>query len=229
MHVLLLAAVLAGSGDATPVVGFESLPAAAEHLAPQFQTGSLIFSKGDCLAVKVFTVSPYTHVAAAVVHDGKCNVYDSTSGVGVRRLTLEEYLLTQSPDEIHVFHPRRPLTPQQAEDFECYLESRVGTPYAITHHLTGERAEGIHCSEYVTDALMCIEVVRAERPSKVSPASLVAGITQHEIYSDGETYVLAAEPIPEPQGSNWCEQLWIDTKLCCASCCDKLTGWFLCR
>lgn len=231
MQLILFSAMLVGAGDPVmaPVAVHDTLAAAAADVAPQLQTGSLIFSQGDCLAVKVFTASAYTHVAAVVVRAGECVVYDSTSGVGVRKLTLEQHLSAQAPDEIHVFHPRRPLTEDEAREFECYLESRLGAPYAITHHVTGRRADGIHCAEYVTDALMDIELVRAERPAKVSPASLVEGITRHGIYTAGETILPTSTPPPAPQGSNWCEQLWIGTKLCCASCCDKLSGWILCR
>jgi len=227
MHALLLAAVLTGTGPGTEPAALA--PQTAAQLAPSLQTGSLILSKGDCLAVKVFTASPYTHVAVVVIEDGTPLVYDSMNGTGVRRLPLKQYLATQTPGIIHVFHPRRRLTREQKEQLRAHLESRLGTPYAIRHHLTGERSDGLHCAEYATDALMAARLIHANEPPKVSPASLVEGITTHRIYDDGRTIELAAEPAPTPKGSNWCHQLWIDTKVCTASCCSQLSAWFLCR
>lgn len=227
MHALLLAAVLATSADA----GVDANPyaVAAEEIAPKLQTGSLLFSEGDCLAVRIFTASPYTHVAIATVSERGPVVYDSTNGFGVRKLPFAEYLKAQSPDELHLFHLQQPLTPERAEKLRAYLESQLGRPYGIQHHLTGKRAEGVHCSEYVTDALMSINVIAAQRPSKVSPASLVTGITREHIYRPEETMDLSLAEPPPPKGRNWCHQLWIDTKLCTQSCCAKLSGWFLCR
>lgn len=230
MHAALLTMTLiAGSGSFDAEAGFHSLPEAAAAIAPTLQTGSLIFSSGDCLAVRVFTASPYTHVGAVVVDAaGACVVYDSTNGVGVRRQPLAEYLASQAPVRIHVHHPVRPLTPAAASTFAAYLESQLGRPYAIQHHLTGERCEGLHCSEYVTDALVSVDVLRAKQPPRVSPASLREGITAHQLYTDGLTIQLA-RPEPQPQGGNACEQMWLDTKGCCSECCRMLRGWLLCQ
>ena len=227
---LIAFALIAGSGSLDSQSGFDSLPEAASALAPTLQTGSLIFSEGDCLAVRVFTASPYTHVATVVRCDGdECWVYDSTSGVGVRRLTLEQYLLTQAPAQIQIHHLQRPLTADEARSFEGYLQSQLGRPYAIRHHLTGERCEGVHCAEYVTDALMSIERVDAHRPPRVSPASLREGVTVHGVYDQGRSIQLQRPAPPADPASNGCEQLWIDTKSCCRNCCRKLQGWILCQ
>jgi hypothetical protein len=226
MHSLLLTAVLAGSGTGS---GFETTAEAAAAVAPRVETGSLIFSRGDCLAVKVYTQSTYTHVAAVVVKDGEAFVYDATGGVGVRKQTLHYYLASQTPNEVHLFKPQRPIDGERAAEFEKALEGQLGRPYAIQHHLTGERCEGLHCAEYVVDALMAINVLHAERPQRVSPASLREGILKHDLYGPEETVQIARIEPPVEQGSNACEQLWIDTKLCCASCCRKMRGWFLCE
>lgn len=230
MQLVLLAAVLSGLAAPRDTAEGAALPESATVIAPQLQTGSLIFSQGDCLAVRVYSASPYTHVAAVVVEEGAAVVYDSMNGCGVRRLPLEQYLVAQAPERIHIFHPRQPLTDEQAARLAAALECRVGSPYHVLHHLTGRRSdEGVHCAEYVTDALMAIDLIHAERPANVSPASLAKGITLHEVYDAGETIELC-RPAPLPEtGSNWCSQLWIDTKLCCARCCDKMLGWFLCR
>lgn len=236
MHAWMMMVALAMPGGAERVSAEQVAPVAlvsyeetAAELAPQLQTGSLLFNQGDCLAIRVFTASPYTHVAIVVIEDGEPIVYDSQNGIGVRRQTLHEYLVSQSPDALHVFHPRRPLTAEQGRVLAAYLESQLGRPYSVKHHLTGRRAEGVHCSEYVTDALMSIELLHADRPPKVSPASLVTGITEGQIYNSGRTIDLAPPDAPEPEGMNRCERLWFDTKVCFGSCCDKLSGWFLCR
>ena len=87
MHLLLATVVLAGS-PVEPVV--ELCPThqvMAQQLADEVQTGTLLFSQGDCLAVKVFSRSEYTHVATVVVEDKQPMVYESTNGVGVRRIS----------------------------------------------------------------------------------------------------------------------------------------------
>ncbi len=215
--------------DASITAPANNLEVAADEIAATLQTGSLLFSEGDCLAVRVFTASSYTHVAIVVRADTDCLIYDSMNGAGVRKQSLRDYLKVQAPETLHTFHPHVPLTPEHSERLTAFLDSQLGRPYAIQHHLTGERAEGVHCAEYVTDALMAIERLHAEQPAKVSPASLVKGITRHQVYdSSGEWELPSPAPGP-PSGATWCEQMWIDTKFCCASCCDKLTGWFLCR
>ncbi len=48
-------------------------------------TGTLIFSKGDCLAVRVYTQSGFTHVARVAERGGRAYVDDTTNGAGGRR------------------------------------------------------------------------------------------------------------------------------------------------
>jgi hypothetical protein len=229
-----------------------------DRIASQSQNGTLIFSRGDCLAVRAYTASPYTHVAMVLFENGEPQrvedrhngdppidrepssapqrnhpavpvVYDSMNGAGVRKLPLAEYLETQAPDEVHLYHPDRPLTEEEAERIAVWLDSQLGRPYAVKHHLTGRRARGMHCSEYVTDALMEIGWLTAEQPAKVSPASLLTGIVETGIYEPGGTLVLpdVREPVPEPEGR--CSRLWLATKQCTLSSCRQLSRWFLCR
>ncbi len=221
--------VLAGSGRVDAHVSYESFQQAADGLASTLKSGTLIVSRGDCLAVKIFTKSPYTHVAIVVCEEDHRWVYDSMNGVGVRKSKLERYLSSQAPNQLHLFHPIRAIEGQRLEKLTKYLDDQIGRPYAIKHHLTGQRADGIHCAEYVTDALMSINLITAKQPAKVSPASLVEGITKHALYAPGQIVQLQ-EPIPEvPRGSNACEQMWIDTKVCWRNCCQKMRGWFLCQ
>src|SRR5437016_1545437 len=108
MSWMLLTAVLASSPQ--PRVVEIRTDAAVAAMAAELQTGSLIVSRGDCLAVKVYTVSPYTHVAAVVIRRGDPYVYDSTNGSGVRCQTLANYLASQCPAVVHLFHPRAPFS-----------------------------------------------------------------------------------------------------------------------
>ena len=227
MSIFLLAATLAATPAA--VESYSSQHAAAVALADKMQTGTLLFNRGDCLAIKVYTNSPYTHVAAVVMEQGSPFVYDSMNGVGVRRLSLEQYLKTQRPDVIHVFEPAKPFSQRRSRIFKNALESELGRPYAVKHHLTGKRSKGLHCSEYVTDALKSTRLIAVKRPPKVSPASLVKGILQAELYQATHKIQVVEPRPPVAKGDNWCDQLWIDTKVCTSRCTIKMRRWFLCH
>ncbi|MFP6763306.1 MAG: hypothetical protein VB858_06805 [Planctomycetaceae bacterium] len=208
----------------------ESLGEAEARLRREVQTGSLLVTQGDCLAIRVYTQSPYTHVAAVVIRNGQPFVYDSANGVGSRCLTLKNYIVSQSPSEIHLFQPRREFNPARRRKFETSLDGQLGRPYGIRHHLTGERAAGLHCSEYVTDALQYCGVIRARRPSRVSPASLVLGITQHDLYlASLKVRVQPPQSDSVPATESWCSQLWNDTRACTAECYRKTKSWVFCQ
>jgi hypothetical protein len=200
-----------------------------ERIAAQCQTGSLLFSAGDCLAVRAYTGSRFTHVATAVVQEDEIWIYDSMNGSGVRKLLLEEYLEVQAPDEVTLFHPGRPFAEEETRRYRAALERQLGRPYAVKHFVTGKRCEGLHCAEYVTDALIEIDWLRAEHPSHVSPGSLLAGVSQAGAYSAGERVIVphALKPIPEP--ASWCGRAWQNTVLCVDGGCVQLSRWFLCR
>jgi hypothetical protein len=227
MSWILVAALLVGAPR--PAALHLSPPQALAEIADEMQTGSLIVSKGDCLAIKIYSASAYTHVAAVVVHDGETYVYDATGGAGVRRQSLGDFLVAQTDNTLYLFHPCRPFSEVRAARFEEHLENQLGRPYAIHHHLTGERAAGLHCSEYVCDALMAAETLHARQPSRVSPASLVEGILKADAYQPGHVVQLLPEPPLQPASQSWCARLWFDTKLCTRTCCGKLRGWFLCK
>ena len=226
MSYLLLLASL--SANPEPMKTYSSVAFAAESVSSRMQTGTLIFSQGDCLAVKIFTQSSYTHVAAVVMKNGEPFVYDSIGGHGVRRRSLTAYFKSQSPDVVHVMHPSQPFSHQRSLQFAGYLNGQLGKPYAIKHHLTGKRSGGVHCSEYVTDALMSCRLIHAKQPSRVSPGSLATGILEVNLYRPAQTINLKKNRT-KPKGRNWCDQLWIDTKFCTLGCCRQLQRWFLCR
>jgi hypothetical protein len=227
MSWILVTALLVGAP--TPVVLNLHPAEAVSEIADDLQTGSLIVSKGDCLAIKIYSASAYTHVAAVVVHGGQVCVYDATGGAGVRRQSLGDYLAAQKDNTLYLFHPCQPFVEVRASRFEQHLKNQVGRPYAIHHHLTGERAAGLHCSEYVCDALIAAETLHARQPSRVSPASLVEGILQSEVYQPGDVVQLVPELPARPSSQGWCALLWFDTKQCTRACCGKLRGWFLCK
>lgn len=230
MSFLLILALAGGSPSmAAENVEVPSFNAAAEQLRPTLKTGTLLVSQGDCLAVRVYTQSPFTHVAAIVVRNGRPFVYDSANGAGVRCQTLQNYLRSQSPDELHVFQPANSMSRAREKKFEKWLDGQLGRPYAVSHHLSGNRVEGIHCAEYVSEALFKCGVIKIKNPAKVSPASLVEGITLHDLYSHSET-VRVVLPTPKPEAQNsWYGRAWQSTKVCTASCYSKFTRCVLCR
>lgn len=205
-----------------------ALPAETPE-SSQVQTGTMLFSRGDCLAVKVFTGSSVTHVAIVCHEPEGFYVYDAVPATGVRRQTLDEYLKTIAPDEVRVAHPARSMTEAESKQLQEYLNSQIGKPYAVLHHSTGQRCEGVHCAEYLTDSLISIGWLTAKSPPRVSPGSLLEGVTQSKIYELGPTWSVAREEPPPQIGRNCCEQMWIDTKECCQGCCNKLSRIFLCR
>lgn len=225
MQALLLAISLA----ATPVETFPTSTAAAQALVQHVQTGTLLFSEGDCLAVKCFTGSPYTHVATVVVSDDQPFVYDSQNGVGVRKLPLDDYLSTTRPDELHVLQPAKAFDEKRAAALAAALEHELGRPYSASHHLIGKRCEGIHCAEYATDALIAANVVKAKNPVRVSPASLRRGLLRHDLYVEEAAIEIVAEETGRPSGHNWCHELWLDTKDCCIGCWGGFRRCVLCR
>ena len=203
--------------------------AAAQALAGELETGSLLFSDGKCLAVKLFSRSRYTHVAAVVCAPEGVFVYDSQNGVGVRKLPLATYLAKTEGDEIEIVEPDQPFSDARVKRFQAYLESQLGRPYAIMHYLTGSRDEGLHCAEYLTDALIAVDLVTAKQPSRVSPASLRKSLLSHDLYDmSGTLLVLTPEPESD-RGGNWCHELWLDTQDCCATCWSGFSGCVLCR
>lgn len=225
MHAMLLAAALVATPVETSCTAAES---AAVEIQEYAQTGTLIFSQGDCLAVRMFTKSPYTHVAAVVMEDGQPYVYDSMNGVGVRKLTLSEYCQSECPNTLHVYRPIARYSSRRCELFVGHLQSELGRPYGVKHHLTGERAEGIHCAEYVIDALAACRLMKAEQPAKVSPDSLRRGVENAGLY-EKVLIVVVSEPLEKETGGNWCEQLWIDTKVCTQQCFGQMGRWFACK
>lgn len=202
---------------------------AAAQIAAQSQTGTLMFSRGDCLAVRIYTRSGYTHVATIVMEGDSAMVYDSMNGPGVRKLPLAEYLATQAPDEVHLFHPSRPFTADEATEFQEALDAQLGRPYSVKHHLTGHRNVGLHCSEYLTDALAAIDWLKVNNPVLVSPATLHKGITSNNIYTTGSE--LEIERIAQllVRSPTWYGRAWQSTKTCSANSCRQLSRWVLCR
>lgn len=232
MTALILAVAVASASPATSAekVSVQSLGEAETRIRKDVQTGSLLLTQGDCLAVRIYTKSPYTHVAAVVMRNGRPFVYDSANGHGTRCQSLMNYLTSQGLTQIHVFSPKRDLSEKCGQKMQSWLDDQLGRPYGIQHHLTGERAKGLHCSEYVTDALQHCGILKAKRPSKVSPASLVTGITRHKLYTKSMVVQIQPPKAPKPAANeSWCSNLWKDTKSCTANCYRKTKSWIFCR
>lgn len=201
-----------------------------QELTTTCQTGTLIFSQGDCLAVKVFSGSRFTHCGAVAIEDGQPVVYDAMNGTGVRKTPLADYLRLQTPSEIQVVHPVQPLSDEESQAYATHLESQLGRAYGIKHHVTGQRANGVHCAEYCTDALMAAGRITAEQPARVSPGSLYEGLTEHRLYTDGGVFTLTAKTASTvPEDESWCRRTWRATCACTAGCCRQMSRWFLCR
>lgn len=229
MWSLLLACVLPccdGSADASIPMPDSGILAESNQ---GLQTGSLIFSRGDCLAVKVFSQSSYTHVGGVVFQNGEPIVYDSMNGVGVRKTPFAEYLRQQTPSTVHFVHPKSPLTDKQAVAFEAHLESQLGRTYAVRHHLAGKRCDGLHCSEYMTDALMAAELIQAKDPPRVSPGSLLEGVLAENLYSEGNRVQLKIAELETPKDLAWYYRAWNCTTACCSKSSTQLRRWILCR
>lgn len=226
MQVFLVAAAFAISPAGT--ADYTSPTSAASHLESRVQTGTLLVSKGDCLAVKVFTCSRYTHIAVVVKQDGTTWVYESANGRGVVRQSLAEYLDNELPNTVYTLNPRKPFSRRRTRVFKKYLDSQLGREYGVKHYAVGKRADGVHCAEYLTDALMAVGMIHAKRPSRVSPASLAKGTLQTGLYTAGVAVDLQ-EANEKSVGRNRCQQMWIDTKYCTANFCVKMRRWFACR
>jgi hypothetical protein len=193
------------------------------------QTGSLLFSRGDCLAVKVFSQSSYTHVAGVIACGDDFVVYDSMNGVGIRKMGLSDYLRQQTPNTIHVVHPKDPFTMEKRDAYERHLESQLGRKYSVKHHLTGQRCDGLHCSEYMTDALMAAELISAQQPSRVSPGSLLEGVIKTKVYIHGNRLDLKSQLDSEPLDRRWYHRAWRETCTCCSKSVVQVRRWVLCR
>jgi hypothetical protein len=193
------------------------------------RTGTLIFSQGDCLAIKVFSGSSFTHVAAVVREPAGPVVYDAMNGTGVRKSSLDDYLRFLVPSRAEIVHPARPWTDSETAAFVQHLDSQLGRKYRIHHHATGGRADGLHCAEYLTDALIAAGQMTAKEPPRVSPGSLRQGALQGGVYATARTYDFAEYVPPAPISETWCQWTCRETAECCTATCRQLSRWFLCR
>ncbi|MCA8988863.1 MAG: hypothetical protein KDA78_14535 [Planctomycetaceae bacterium] len=212
-----------------PVFSEKDIREVHNLFSEQAVDGAMIMHQGDCLAVKVFTQSPYTHVAMMFCNEeGRWVVYDSANGTGVRKSELIDYLTECAPNHLVLLNPNQPLSEDQKSRLLLALEEQIGRPYGIKHHISGKPAKGVHCSEYITSAMVSAGYLTAERPAKVSPASLRAGLLNHHLYSEiAETEMIVASIPPVPQ-STWCSQMWSDTKACFSGTYQKCSRMFFC-
>jgi len=166
--------------------------------------------------------------AAELLRD-EATVYESQNGVGVRKLSLERYLAMQEGSEVGICYPQQAMTAEQEEAFVRHLDSQLGRPYLVRHHLTGNRAAGIHCAEYMTDAFAAAGLLHAERPPKVSPASLRQGVLVSQLHREGRRIFVSDLDPERVEGRNWCEDMWLDTVRCTSDTWDSFRRCVLCR
>lgn len=222
MWTVLLVAAIAAPPDAATA-------ATMPHIAATVQTGTLLFSQGDCLAVKVFTGSQITHVGAVVVESEGPVVYDAMNGPGVRKTPLDAYLRFLVPSRVYVMHPAKAFSPTETDALRSHFERELGRPYRVHHHATGERCDGVHCAEYVTDGLIAARRMTAVSPPKVSPGSLYQGVTDGSLYVDGGRYDFRIGRPAPPPGETWCQKSWRSTGECCTGSWQQLSRWFCCK
>ncbi len=210
--------------SATPAVAARLL---AEELCP----GSLILHQGDCLAVKIYTKSRFTHVGVLLPDEaGEWQVYDSANGHGVRKMSLGDYLQIQPEQNLVVYHPAHPLNASELRRLQTALEEPLGRPYSVKHFLSGEPTVGLHCSEYACCALMAIPLITADRPARVSPVSLLNGLAEADLYRAGISIQLLSEPPTPPlESQSWCGRLWISTKNCTGGWWNRCFRAVTCR
>lgn len=198
----------AATAPAAVVQNVSNLDRFVAELTPQLQTGTLFFSQGKSVVVRLVGRSRFTHVAAVVVRpEGVC-VYDAMRTVGVRRLSLRDHLAVQAGDAFEICQPTATLSPEQALALQCSLERRVGTEYAYSQYLTGCRSTGVHCSEYITDGLIEADVLSAERPPRVTPASLRQAVLSYELYASQAAFRLLQPPVADAPQKSCLSGLW---------------------
>lgn len=227
MKFLLLTLVLLGD----PSTGQSPLPAATvQEIAQSVQTGSILASQGDCLAVRAYSLSSHTHVAAVVIQKGQPMVYDTVPQTGVRVSPLADYLMSQRPCDVQLLHPTKPFSETQAAAFEKHLQAQIGRPYDVKHFATGRRCQGLHCSEYLTDALIASQHLQSSNPARVSPADLVNSLAKYKVYQTGTTHNLPEPPDPPAVVSTtWYGRAWQGTKECTHDCWVQTRRWFCCK
>jgi hypothetical protein len=179
MHAILLATALVAAPAEADCTSPRS---AANEIAAYAQTGTLIFSQGDCLAVKdVYQKS--LHARGGGRDRGrKALRLRQHERHGRPQAPVGKYCRSECPNTMHVYKPNTKFSKRRQELFVKHLESELGRDYAVKHHLSGKRAEGIHCAEYVMDALAACRLMRADEPAKVSPDSLRQGVEQAGLY-----------------------------------------------
>ena len=206
-------------------------PAEAAAALVDVPTGSLLFSKGQCVYVSAYTGSDLTHVGLVVRDDeGLPWVYDAMKGAGVRRSTIDAYLTDMEDAELVLYRRVRPLAAPAAARLVAALEANLGRPYDVAHYLTGQPSEGLHCSEYATHSLYESGVVRGRiAAADVSPAVLAANLDRMPSWALTDRIQLEPPQPQKPANLSCCEEWWWDTQECCRETGDWFSGLFFCR
>lgn len=206
---------------------------AAAYLSPGVSTGTMLFSQGNCLAVRWSSGSRFTHVGMAIrSEDGKISVIDAMNGVGVREQPFRDYLAEIGDAELHVCPPAEPLTPAQASRFTGLLRSELGKPYTVRQYVTGSRTSGTHCAELAIKACDAAGILTAENPARVSPGSLHTGAIKTGVFTCYATirmFDMPTETTDDQAPCGWLGRTWTATKSCTVAGYRKCTGWLFCK
>ena len=141
----------------------------------EIRDGSLLLASGGHAAVRIYTRSPYSHVAIIFRERGRYWVYEANPDHGVRRIPLDVLLRTDQGDRVKLWlsQPRRKLSQDQVRRMHAYAKSQLGRPYSIQSLIPGRLAEGVHCSELVSRILSVGGIRVGNHHSSVMPVEIV--------------------------------------------------------
>lgn len=154
-------------------IGILCLIAASPHPeSNDIKDGSLLFVSGGNRAVRLYTQSPYSHVAIIFKDCGRLWVYESDRYLGVRRFPLDQLGPGEAQERIWIAQPKAEYTREQVNRMLAYLKSQLGREFSLRSFIIGSPAKGIHCAELVTNTLMIGNVCTSENPCVVTPADI---------------------------------------------------------
>ena len=197
-----------------------------QSFAQKFPDGTVLFVENSSFIVESVTDFNTTHVA--VIFDDK--VYNAEPPF-VKTYKVGDYLKIIAKENDGkakcktVFcYPKNPYTKKQIKAMKNYLEGEVGRRYSLTGYVKGIEAEGIHCSQLTTEALMAAGKVKSQRPWRISPGTL--RLCVDKFCKTKGCYLIERNPEKTSMISRFNDWLGEKTKFCSWSCYET---WSLCR
>jgi hypothetical protein len=127
--------------------------------------GSIIFVENGSDIVKNITNSYLTHVAIVFNE----YVYESNHPK-VKKTPVEKYLKINK--NIIILSSKVPYSNKEVKNMQRFAESQIGKKYSVKAYIRGIPAEGMHCSEYISEILIKSGRYQSSVPSRVTPGSL---------------------------------------------------------